>query len=145
MTRLKLQLKLSDNKHDSILHKLYVSGDGHCYWFPDMLVYLGIETPEQLANSRFELLFHTLLIFVCFCLAVHGKPVLFWKGISGLKFPCFLFYLCLLPEWKWEPVEFRAIPILQSELLGQFRLISDRASDVSGGRICLTQNAYAEL
>jgi len=33
----------------------------------------------------------------------------------------------------------------QSELLGQFRLISDRASDVSGGRICLTQNAYAEL
>ena len=35
--------------------------------------------------------------------------------------------------------------IFQSELLGQFRLISDRASDVSGGRICLTQNAYAEL
>jgi len=33
----------------------------------------------------------------------------------------------------------------QSELLGQFRLISDRASDVSGGRICLTQNAYAAL
>ena len=33
----------------------------------------------------------------------------------------------------------------QSELLGQFRLISDRASDVSGGRICLTQNAYAEI
>ena len=29
-----------------------------------------------------------------FCLAVHGKPVLFWKGISGLKFPCFLFYSC---------------------------------------------------
>jgi len=22
-------------------------------------------------------------------LAVNGKPVLFWKGISGLKFPCF--------------------------------------------------------
>ena len=34
---------------------------------------------------------------------------------------------------------------LQSELLGQFRLIGDRASDVSGGRICLTQNAYAEI
>jgi len=33
----------------------------------------------------------------------------------------------------------------QSELLGQFRLIGDRASDVSGGRICLTQNAYAEI
>ena len=33
----------------------------------------------------------------------------------------------------------------QSELLGQFRLISYRASDVSGGRICLTQNAYAEI
>ena len=30
----------------------------------------------------------------CFWLAVHGKPVLFWKGISGLKFPCFLFYAC---------------------------------------------------
>ena len=29
-----------------------------------------------------------------FWLAVHGKPVLFWKGISGLKFPCFLFYAC---------------------------------------------------
>jgi len=28
----------------------------------------------------------------CFLLAVHGKLVLFWKGISGLKFPCFLFY-----------------------------------------------------
>ena len=33
----------------------------------------------------------------------------------------------------------------QSEQLGQFRLIGDRASDVSGGRICLTQNAYAEM
>ena len=33
----------------------------------------------------------------------------------------------------------------QSELLGQFRLIGDRASDVSGGRICLTQNAYTEI
>ena len=33
----------------------------------------------------------------------------------------------------------------QSELLGQFRLIGDRASDVSGGRICLTQNNYAEI
>jgi len=29
-----------------------------------------------------------------FWLAIHGKPVLFWKGISGLKFPCFLFYAC---------------------------------------------------
>jgi len=29
-----------------------------------------------------------------FWLAVHGKPVLFWKGISGLKCPCFLFYAC---------------------------------------------------
>jgi len=33
----------------------------------------------------------------------------------------------------------------QSELLGQFRLVGDRALDVSGGRICLTQNAYAEI
>jgi len=33
----------------------------------------------------------------------------------------------------------------QSEQLGQFRLIGDRASDVSGSRICLTQNAYAEI
>jgi len=33
----------------------------------------------------------------------------------------------------------------QSEQLGQFRLIGDRASDVSGGRICLTQKAYAEI
>ena len=29
-----------------------------------------------------------------FWLAVHGKPVLFWKGTSGWKFPCFLFYAC---------------------------------------------------
>jgi len=44
--------------------------------------------------------------------------------------------------------------LVQSELLGQFRLIGDRALDVSGGRICLTralespgltQNAYAEM
>jgi len=35
--------------------------------------------------------------------------------------------------------------IYRSELLGQFRLIGGRASDVSGGRICLTQNAYAEI
>ena len=35
--------------------------------------------------------------------------------------------------------------LVQSELLGQFRLIGDRALDVSGGRICLTQNAYAEI
>jgi len=26
-----------------------------------------------------------------FWLAVHGTPVLFWKGISSLKFPFFLF------------------------------------------------------
>ena len=30
----------------------------------------------------------------CFWLAVHGKSVLFWKGISGLKLACFLFYAC---------------------------------------------------
>ena len=33
----------------------------------------------------------------------------------------------------------------QLELIGQFRLIGDRAWDVSGGRICLTQNAHAEI
>ena len=44
---------------------------------------------------------------------VHGKPVLFWKGISGLKFPCFLFYAC---EWRWELFEFRAVPILLRKL-----------------------------
>jgi len=43
-------------------------------------------------------------------------PVLVWKGISGLKFPCFLFYACLLLDWRWEPVEFRAIPILLRKL-----------------------------
>jgi len=42
-------------------------------------------------------------------------------------------------------VVMRTLNTVQSELLGQFRLISDRASDVSGGRICLTQNAYAEI
>jgi len=34
---------------------------------------------------------------------------------------------------------------LQLELLGRFRLTGDHASDVSGRRICLTQNAYAEI
>ena len=48
-----------------------------------------------------------------FWLADHGKPVLFWKGLTGLKFPCFLFYAC---EWRWEPFEFRAVPILLRKL-----------------------------
>jgi len=51
-------------------------------------------------------------------------------------------------EWfKTTPFKFPAgiMADCQSELLGQFRLIGDRASDVSGGRICLTQNAYAEI
>jgi len=43
-----------------------------------------------------------------FWLAVHGKPVLFWKGISGLKFPCFLF----VHAKGTGPFEFRAVPIL---------------------------------
>jgi len=41
-------------------------------------------------------------------LAVHGKPVLFWKGNSGLKFPCFLF----MHVNGTGPFEFRAVPIL---------------------------------
>jgi len=32
--------------------------------------------------------------YFLFWLAVNGKPVLFWKGISGLKFPRFLSYAC---------------------------------------------------
>ena len=43
-----------------------------------------------------------------FWLAVHGKPVLFWKGISGLKFPCFRF----MHANGTGPFEFRAVPIL---------------------------------
>ena len=43
-----------------------------------------------------------------FWLAVHGKPVLFWKGTSGLKFPCFLF----MHANGTGPFEFRAVPIL---------------------------------
>ena len=43
-----------------------------------------------------------------FWLAVHGKPVLFWKGNSGLKFPCFLF----MHANGTGPFEFRAVPIL---------------------------------
>jgi len=61
-----------------------------------------------------------------------------WCGVAhSRKFTDF-FGECRFPK-KWP----RGSD--QSELLGQFRLISDRASDVSGGRICLTQNAYAEL
>ena len=41
-------------------------------------------------------------------LAVHGKPVLFWKGNSGLKSPCFLF----MHANGTGPFEFRAVPIL---------------------------------
>ena len=48
--------------------------------------------------------------------------------------------ICLIPETTYRPMK-----QLRSELLGQFRLIGDRASDVLGGRICLTQNAYAEI
>ena len=44
-----------------------------------------------------------------------------------------------------ELLRLTSVGIYQSELLGQFRLIGDRASDVSGGRICQTQNAYAEI
>ena len=43
-----------------------------------------------------------------FWLAVHGKPVLFWKGTSGLKFPCFTF----MHANGTGPFEFRAVPIL---------------------------------
>ena len=43
-----------------------------------------------------------------FWLAVHGKPVLFWNGTSGLKFPCFLF----MHANGTGPFEFRAVPIL---------------------------------
>ena len=39
----------------------------------------------------------------------------------------------------------KVINVWQSELLGKFRLIGDRASDVAGGRICLNQNAYIEI
>ena len=48
------------------------------------------------------------VVLSCFWLAVHGKPVLFWKGISGLKFPCFLF----MHAKATGPFEFRAVPIL---------------------------------
>ena len=44
----------------------------------------------------------------CFWLADHGKPVLFWNGTSGLKFPCFL----LMHANGTGPFEFRAVPIL---------------------------------
>ena len=43
-----------------------------------------------------------------FWLAVHGKPVLFWKGTSVLKFPCFTF----MHANGTGPFEFRAVPIL---------------------------------
>jgi len=46
--------------------------------------------------------------FTCKLIAVHGKPVLFWKGNSGLKFPCFLF----MHANGTGPFEFRAVPIL---------------------------------
>jgi len=48
-----------------------------------------ISLSENHINS---LVICNLIYMLCFWLAVHGKPVLFWKGISGLKFPCFLLY-----------------------------------------------------
>ena len=45
---------------------------------------------------------------VPFWLAVHGKPVLFWKGNSGLKFPCFLF----MHANGTGPFKIRAVPIV---------------------------------
>ena len=52
--------------------------------------------------------FNALICNAIFWLAVHGKPVLFWKGISGLKFSCFLF----MHANGTGPFEFRAVPIL---------------------------------
>ena len=51
---------------------------------------------------------HYVPNIVYFWLAVHGKPVLFWKGTSGLKFPCFTF----MHVNGTGPFEFRAVPIL---------------------------------
>ena len=51
---------------------------------------------------------HFVMVPLHFWLAVHGKPVLFWKGNSGLKFPCFLF----MHANGTGPFEFRAVPIL---------------------------------
>jgi len=79
-----------------------------------------IRSSVHFCNNHFVLVPINLTRLHClqhpYWLAVHGKPVLFWKGISGLKFPCFLFYACYLPEWRWEPFEFRAIPILLRNL-----------------------------
>ena len=49
-----------------------------------------------------------ILPYFAYWLAVHGKPVLFWNGTSGLKFPCFLF----MHANGTGPFEFRAVPIL---------------------------------
>ena len=53
--------------------------------------------------------------------------------------------ICIISTNKLSTYFVDSVRHYQSELLGQFRLIGDRASDVSGERICLTQNAYAEI
>ena len=62
-----------------------------------------VTTKGVLDSVTFE-----LYIVNYFWLAVHGKPVLFWKGNSGLKFPCFL----VIHANGTGPFEFRAVPIL---------------------------------
>ena len=51
---------------------------------------VGPKIPETVTNTDALISFNQLFSF---WLAVHSKPVLFWNGTSGLKFPCFLFGL----------------------------------------------------
>ena len=76
-------------------------------------------------------------IHCVFSIVVNHKQFTFHKP-PMVDYAVFSIQL-VMTKWQNQSVK------VQSELLGQFRLISDRASDVSGGRICLTQNAYAEL
>jgi len=70
------------------------------------------------------------------------KSLRYKHYVFAYKTCCMVRDTVLLRETTLDLSRYRAA---QSELLGQFRLIGDRASDVSGGRICLTQNAYAEI
>jgi len=73
------------------------------YFFP-LNTHLSIDKP----GFKFNALVNTVYICPHLMFNAHGKPVLFWKGTSGLKFPCFLF----MHANGTGPFEFRAVPIL---------------------------------
>jgi len=48
-----------------------------------------------------------IITFIYAIIGVHGKPVLFWKGIADFKFPAFYFMHANCPNGDWNQSSFR--------------------------------------